>query len=178
MLGRKGCRPETVLEQIQGIMRKIKVGLMTPGQEPAGQEPAEQGLPPLTLLITPFVSDTVKGSKGWAQLQRRLTGMVHGVSLFQCQDLMSQTSSPLSQNDSCTGRSADLLLPSGDTGKRQHDRGTEVAPYSRVEHYKAQVSGCFCVSWGPLCAAQCRLPHLWSQRGGRVMHGDPGQAQP
>uniref|UniRef100_A0A8C3VCQ7 Ankyrin repeat and sterile alpha motif domain containing 1A n=1 Tax=Catharus ustulatus TaxID=91951 RepID=A0A8C3VCQ7_CATUS len=32
------------------------------------------------------------------------------------------TSSPLSQNDSCTGRSADLLLPSGDTVKRQHDR--------------------------------------------------------
>uniref|UniRef100_A0A8C4UYK3 Ankyrin repeat and sterile alpha motif domain containing 1A n=1 Tax=Falco tinnunculus TaxID=100819 RepID=A0A8C4UYK3_FALTI len=42
------------------------------------------------------------------------------------------------QNDSCTGRSADLLLPSGDTGKRQHDRGTEVAPYSRAERYKAQ----------------------------------------
>ncbi|KAM7082448.1 ankyrin repeat and SAM domain-containing protein 1A isoform 8-T9 [Ciconia maguari] len=59
-------------------------------------------------------------------------------SQLRCQDLMSQTSSPLSQNDSCTGRSADLLLPSGDTGKRQHDRGTEVAPYSRVERYKAQ----------------------------------------
>uniref|UniRef100_H0YU51 Ankyrin repeat and sterile alpha motif domain containing 1A n=1 Tax=Taeniopygia guttata TaxID=59729 RepID=H0YU51_TAEGU len=48
------------------------------------------------------------------------------------------TSSPLSQNDSCTGRSADLLLPSGDTAKRQHDRGTEVATYSRAERYKAQ----------------------------------------
>ncbi|XP_053943480.1 ankyrin repeat and SAM domain-containing protein 1A isoform X7 [Cuculus canorus] len=59
-------------------------------------------------------------------------------SQLRCQDLMSQTSSPLSQNDSCTGRSADLLLPSGDTGKRQHDRGTEVTPYSRVERYKAQ----------------------------------------
>ncbi|XP_075378066.1 ankyrin repeat and SAM domain-containing protein 1A isoform X7 [Mycteria americana] len=59
-------------------------------------------------------------------------------SQLRCQDLMSQTSSPLSQNDSCTGRSADLLLPSGDTGKRQHDRGTEVAPYSRAERYKAQ----------------------------------------
>uniref|UniRef100_A0A8B9DI60 Ankyrin repeat and sterile alpha motif domain containing 1A n=1 Tax=Anser cygnoides TaxID=8845 RepID=A0A8B9DI60_ANSCY len=42
-------------------------------------------------------------------------------SQLRCQDLVSQTSSPLSQNDSCTGRSADLLLPSGDTGKRQHD---------------------------------------------------------
>uniref|UniRef100_A0A803VZU1 Ankyrin repeat and sterile alpha motif domain containing 1A n=1 Tax=Ficedula albicollis TaxID=59894 RepID=A0A803VZU1_FICAL len=51
------------------------------------------------------------------------------------------TSSPLSQNDSCTGRSADLLLPSGDTAKRQHDRGTEAAPYARAERYKAQVSG-------------------------------------
>nr|XP_009913334.1 PREDICTED: ankyrin repeat and SAM domain-containing protein 1A-like isoform X2 [Haliaeetus albicilla] len=59
-------------------------------------------------------------------------------SQLRCQDLMSQLSSPLSQNDSCTGRSADLLLPSGDTGKRQHDRGTEVVPYSRAERYKAQ----------------------------------------
>uniref|UniRef100_A0A8C3KN96 Ankyrin repeat and sterile alpha motif domain containing 1A n=1 Tax=Calidris pygmaea TaxID=425635 RepID=A0A8C3KN96_9CHAR len=59
-------------------------------------------------------------------------------SQLRCQDLMSQTSSPLSQNDSCTGRSADLLLPSGDTGKRQHDHGTEVTPYSRAERYKAQ----------------------------------------
>ncbi|OPJ88866.1 ankyrin repeat and SAM domain-containing protein 1A isoform C [Patagioenas fasciata monilis] len=59
-------------------------------------------------------------------------------SQLRCQDLMSQTSSPLSQNDSCTGRSADLLLPAGDTGKRQHDRGTEVAPYAKAERYKAQ----------------------------------------
>ncbi|KAI1230963.1 hypothetical protein IHE44_0008399 [Lamprotornis superbus] len=63
-------------------------------------------------------------------------------SQLRCQDLMSQTSSPLSQNDSCTGRSADLLLPSGgDTAKRQHDRGTEVTPYSRAERYKAQYLG-------------------------------------
>lgn len=73
---------------------------------------------------------------------------------------MSQTSSPLSQNDSCTGRSADLLLPSGDTGKRQHDRGTEVAQYSRVERYKAQVSGCFCMFWGP--SAQLRTGFVLS----------------
>uniref|UniRef100_A0A8B9GEM6 Ankyrin repeat and sterile alpha motif domain containing 1A n=1 Tax=Amazona collaria TaxID=241587 RepID=A0A8B9GEM6_9PSIT len=59
-------------------------------------------------------------------------------SQLRCQDLMSQTSSPLSQSDSCTGRSADVLLPSGDAGKRQHDRGTEAAPYSRAERYKAQ----------------------------------------
>ncbi|NXG59602.1 ANS1A protein, partial [Hemiprocne comata] len=59
-------------------------------------------------------------------------------SQLRCQDLMSQSSSPLSQNDSCTGRSADLLLPSGDTGKRQHDHGTEVTTYSRAERYKAQ----------------------------------------
>lgn len=83
----------------------------------------------------------------------QLTGILCGVCSFQCQDLMSQTSSPLSQNDSCTGRSADLLLPSGDTAKRQHDRGTELAPYSRAERYKAQVSGCFCVSWGPSAQA-------------------------
>ncbi|XP_033925587.1 ankyrin repeat and SAM domain-containing protein 1A isoform X4 [Melopsittacus undulatus] len=59
-------------------------------------------------------------------------------SQLRCQDLMSQTSSPLSQNDSCTGRSAELLLPCGDTGKKQQDRGLEAAPYSRAERYKAQ----------------------------------------
>ncbi|XP_042689678.1 ankyrin repeat and SAM domain-containing protein 1A isoform X5 [Centrocercus urophasianus] len=59
-------------------------------------------------------------------------------SQLRCQDLMSQTSSPLSQNDSCAGRSADLLLPSGDSGKRQHERGSELATYSKVERYKAQ----------------------------------------
>lgn len=109
-----------------------------------------------------------------AELQRRLTGTGLGVCPFQCQDLVSQTSSPLSQNDSCTGRSADLLLPSGDTGKRQHERGSEVAPYSRVDRYKAQVSACFRASCGPLCTAQCRLPLLWSQRGVRMMHGGSG----
>uniref|UniRef100_A0A8D2QPI2 Ankyrin repeat and sterile alpha motif domain containing 1A n=1 Tax=Zosterops lateralis melanops TaxID=1220523 RepID=A0A8D2QPI2_ZOSLA len=50
-------------------------------------------------------------------------------SQLRCQDLMSQTSSPLSQNDSCTGRSADLLLPSGDTAKRQHDLEPLVASH-------------------------------------------------
>ncbi|XP_031461601.1 ankyrin repeat and SAM domain-containing protein 1A isoform X3 [Phasianus colchicus] len=59
-------------------------------------------------------------------------------SQLRCQDLMSQTSSPLSQNDSCTGRSADVLLPSGDSGKRQHERGSELATYSKVERFKAQ----------------------------------------
>lgn len=93
-----------------------------------------------------------------AGLWHRLTRMVLGVCLFQCQDLMSQTSSPLSQNDSCTGRSADLLLPSGDSGKRQHERGSELATYSKVERYKAQVSGCCCASCGPLCMAQCITP--------------------
>ncbi|XP_059573244.1 ankyrin repeat and SAM domain-containing protein 1A isoform X8 [Alligator mississippiensis] len=59
-------------------------------------------------------------------------------SQLRCQDLMSQTSSPLSQNDSCTGRSADLLLPSGDAGKRRHDSGHEVTSYPRADRYKAQ----------------------------------------
>uniref|UniRef100_A0A7M4F854 Ankyrin repeat and sterile alpha motif domain containing 1A n=1 Tax=Crocodylus porosus TaxID=8502 RepID=A0A7M4F854_CROPO len=59
-------------------------------------------------------------------------------SQLRCQDLMSQTSSPLSQNDSCTGRSADLLLPSGDPGKRRHDSGHEVTSYPRADRYKAQ----------------------------------------
>lgn len=115
------------------------------------QEPPEQELTPLVHSLHP-VSGDVEGVMG-GTAQPKLTGTLCGVCSFQCQDLMSQTSSPLSQNDSCTGRSADLLLPSGDTAKRQHDRGTEVAPYSRAERYKAQVSGCFCVSWGPSAQA-------------------------
>uniref|UniRef100_A0A8U8BYE1 Ankyrin repeat and sterile alpha motif domain containing 1A n=1 Tax=Geospiza parvula TaxID=87175 RepID=A0A8U8BYE1_GEOPR len=80
-------------------------------------------------------------------------------SQLRCQDLMSQTSSPLSQNDSCTGRSADLLLPSGDTAKRQHDRGTELAPYSRAERYKAQVSPClFHLCFSPPSPRSPKLP--------------------
>ncbi|KAM9076053.1 ankyrin repeat and SAM domain-containing protein 1A isoform 10-T10 [Megaptera novaeangliae] len=59
-------------------------------------------------------------------------------SQLRCQDLLSQTSSPLSQNDSCTGRSADLLLPSGDTGRRRHDSLQDPAAPSRVERFRIQ----------------------------------------
>ncbi|XP_055246205.1 ankyrin repeat and SAM domain-containing protein 1A isoform X10 [Gorilla gorilla gorilla] len=56
----------------------------------------------------------------------------------RCQDLLSQTSSPLSQNDSCTGRSADLLLPPGDTGRRRHDSLHDSAAPSRAERFRIQ----------------------------------------
>ncbi|KAG8512123.1 Ankyrin repeat and SAM domain-containing protein 1A, partial [Galemys pyrenaicus] len=59
-------------------------------------------------------------------------------SQLRCQDLLSQTSSPLSQNDSCTGRSADLLLPHGDTGRRRHDSLHDPAAPSRVERFRIQ----------------------------------------
>nr|XP_019594299.1 PREDICTED: ankyrin repeat and SAM domain-containing protein 1A isoform X2 [Rhinolophus sinicus] len=59
-------------------------------------------------------------------------------SQLRCQDLLSQTSSPLSQNDSCTARSADLLLPSGDTGRRRHDSLHDPAAPSRVERFRIQ----------------------------------------
>ncbi|XP_074204627.1 ankyrin repeat and SAM domain-containing protein 1A isoform X4 [Camelus bactrianus] len=59
-------------------------------------------------------------------------------SQLRCQDLLSQTSSPLSQNDSCTGRSADLLLPPGDVGRRRHDSLHEPAVPSRAEHFRIQ----------------------------------------
>uniref|UniRef100_A0A452IYB1 Uncharacterized protein n=1 Tax=Gopherus agassizii TaxID=38772 RepID=A0A452IYB1_9SAUR len=59
-------------------------------------------------------------------------------SQLRCQDLMSQTSSPLSQTDSYTGRSADPLLPSGDSGKRQCDSGRDAASHPRADRYKAQ----------------------------------------
>ncbi|XP_008056683.1 ankyrin repeat and SAM domain-containing protein 1A isoform X2 [Carlito syrichta] len=59
-------------------------------------------------------------------------------SQLRCQDLLSQTSSPLSQNDSCTGRSADLLLPPADTGRRRHDSLHEPAASSRMERFRIQ----------------------------------------
>uniref|UniRef100_A0A8D2JEY9 Ankyrin repeat and sterile alpha motif domain containing 1A n=1 Tax=Varanus komodoensis TaxID=61221 RepID=A0A8D2JEY9_VARKO len=57
----------------------------------------------------------------------------------QLRDLISQTSSPLSQSDSCTGRSADLLLPLGDVGRKRHESSHDVASYPRTERLKAQV---------------------------------------
>ncbi|XP_044300643.1 ankyrin repeat and SAM domain-containing protein 1A isoform X7 [Varanus komodoensis] len=59
-------------------------------------------------------------------------------SQLRCQDLISQTSSPLSQSDSCTGRSADLLLPLGDVGRKRHESSHDVASYPRTERLKAQ----------------------------------------
>ncbi|KAM9233570.1 ankyrin repeat and SAM domain-containing protein 1A isoform 2-T2 [Dugong dugon] len=59
-------------------------------------------------------------------------------SQLRCQDLLSQTSSPLSQNDSCTGRSADLLLPPVDTGRRRHDSLHDPGAHSRAERLRIQ----------------------------------------
>ncbi|XP_072497922.1 ankyrin repeat and SAM domain-containing protein 1A isoform X5 [Notamacropus eugenii] len=59
-------------------------------------------------------------------------------SQLRCQDLISQTSSPLSQNDSCTARSLDLLLPLGDTGKRRHDSCHDTAAPGRAERFQTQ----------------------------------------
>ncbi|XP_075835796.1 ankyrin repeat and SAM domain-containing protein 1A isoform X5 [Microtus pennsylvanicus] len=59
-------------------------------------------------------------------------------SQLRCQDLISQTSSPLSQSDSCTGRSAELLLPSADTSRRRHDSPYDPGAASRVERFRVQ----------------------------------------
>ncbi|XP_053525037.1 ankyrin repeat and SAM domain-containing protein 1A isoform X1 [Artibeus jamaicensis] len=59
-------------------------------------------------------------------------------SQLRCQDLFSQTSSPLSQSDSCTARSADLLLPPGDTGRRRHDSLPDPTAPSRAERFRIQ----------------------------------------
>ena len=79
-------------------------------------------------------------------------------SPLQCQDLLSQTSSPLSQNDSCTGRSADLLLPSGDTGRRRHDSLQDPAAPSRVERFRIQVGGREPQTGSPHSSWQDRAP--------------------
>ncbi|KPP69410.1 hypothetical protein Z043_111837 [Scleropages formosus] len=44
---------------------------------------------------------------------------VHAPERYSCQELVSQTSSPLSQMDSYTGRSLDPLLPLGDSARRR-----------------------------------------------------------
>ncbi|KAL6082354.1 hypothetical protein STEG23_021509 [Scotinomys teguina] len=62
----------------------------------------------------------------------------HQFLVQQCQDLISQTSSPLSQNDSCTGRSADLLLPSADTSRRRQDSPYDPGAASRAERFRVQ----------------------------------------
>ncbi|XP_039195258.1 ankyrin repeat and SAM domain-containing protein 1A isoform X17 [Crotalus tigris] len=59
-------------------------------------------------------------------------------SQLRCQDLISQTSSPLSQSDSCTGRSADLLLPLEDAGKKRHENIHDIASYPRAEKFRTQ----------------------------------------
>ncbi|KAM6454839.1 ankyrin repeat and SAM domain-containing protein 1A isoform 11-T11 [Liasis olivaceus] len=59
-------------------------------------------------------------------------------SQLRCQDLISQTSSPLSQSDSCTGRSADLLLPLEDAGKKRHENIHDIASFPRAEKFRTQ----------------------------------------
>lgn len=73
---------------------------------------------------------------------------VHQFLAQQCQDLISQTSSPLSQNDSCTGRSADLLLPSADTSRRWHDSLLDSGAASRADRFRVQVKWRVRVDWG------------------------------
>ncbi|XP_046895295.1 ankyrin repeat and SAM domain-containing protein 1A isoform X2 [Hypomesus transpacificus] len=59
------------------------------------------------------------------------------LSQIRCLDLPgSQTSSPLSQMDSYTGRSMDPLLPLGDSGRRK-DPDYDVAPRGRSERHQS-----------------------------------------
>ncbi|XP_048096320.1 ankyrin repeat and SAM domain-containing protein 1A-like isoform X17 [Alosa alosa] len=57
------------------------------------------------------------------------------LSQIRCQDLMSQTSSPLSHMDSYTGRSMDPLLPPGDSGRR---RGAPEPEYDMVQRPRSE----------------------------------------
>ncbi|KAG8132141.1 hypothetical protein E2320_010020 [Naja naja] len=59
-------------------------------------------------------------------------------SQLRCQDLISQTSSPMSQSDSCTARSADLLLPLEDAGKKRLENIHDIASYPRAEKFRTQ----------------------------------------
>ncbi|MGH0175397.1 UNVERIFIED_CONTAM: hypothetical protein FKN15_075247 [Acipenser sinensis] len=59
------------------------------------------------------------------------------LSQIRCQDLVSQTSSPLS-HDSYTGRSMDMLLPQGDSGRRRAEHEQEAPHRSRSERHHTQ----------------------------------------
>ncbi|XP_058861025.1 ankyrin repeat and SAM domain-containing protein 1A-like isoform X2 [Acipenser ruthenus] len=59
------------------------------------------------------------------------------LSQIRCQDLVSQTSSPLS-HDSYTGRSMDMLLPQGDSGRRRAEHEQEAPRRSRSERHHTQ----------------------------------------
>ncbi|MBN3306983.1 ANS1A protein, partial [Amia calva] len=61
------------------------------------------------------------------------------LSQIRCQDLVSQTSSPLS-HDSYTGRSTDMLLPQGDSGRRRAEHDHDVSHRSRSERHRSHVS--------------------------------------
>ncbi|XP_066559623.1 ankyrin repeat and SAM domain-containing protein 1A isoform X3 [Amia ocellicauda] len=58
------------------------------------------------------------------------------LSQIRCQDLVSQTSSPLS-HDSYTGRSTDMLLPQGDSGRRRAEHDHDVSHRSRSERHRS-----------------------------------------
>lgn len=58
-------------------------------------------------------------------------------SQLRYQDLVSQTSSPASQ-DSYTGRSADLLLPSGDSGRKRREVNQGSTSQTRADKHKGQ----------------------------------------
>lgn len=77
---------------------------------------------------------------------------------------MSQTSSPLSQNDSCTGRSADLLLPSADTSRRRHDSLHDPGAACRAERFRVQVSRRVRIGagWGGAFSARRQLCLLFT----------------
>ncbi|XP_064425215.1 ankyrin repeat and SAM domain-containing protein 1A isoform X3 [Latimeria chalumnae] len=59
------------------------------------------------------------------------------LSQLRCQDLISQTSSPVSR-DSYTGRSTDMLLPPGDSARRRYTADLDNAPHSRSERHRTQ----------------------------------------
>lgn len=96
---------------------------------------------PFYSFVPPMPGPNQHGLAGTSSPETGLMGSEFhlGFSLLQCQDLLSQTSSPLSQNDSCTARSADLLLPPGDTGRRRHDSLHDPAAPSRAERFRIQV---------------------------------------
>lgn len=101
-------------------------------------------VPPLKLGSVNFFVFSLKFLQVLAKNEGRTRNITHCVSLLslQCQDLPgSQSSSPLSQMESYTGRSMDPLLPAGEAGRKKvRDTDYDVSQRHHSERHRSHVS--------------------------------------
>ena len=104
----------------------------------------DESVPPLRLGFVSFFVFSPKFLQVRAKNEGQTWNITHCVSLLslQCQDLPgSQSSSPLSQMESYTGRSMDLLLPAGEAGRKKvRDTDYDVSQRHHSERHRSHVS--------------------------------------